>query len=93
MHYACDMVLRMGHIQIRNVPEDVHRSLKARAAKKGMSLSEYLLAQVTEIAERPSLEELVERIRRRPMARSQTSGAELVREAREERERELDVRS
>lgn len=82
----------MGHIQIRNVPEDVHRTLKARAARKGMSLSEYLLAQVTELAERPSLEELVARIRRRPMVRSEVSGAELVREARAERERELDAR-
>jgi len=34
----------MGHIQIRNVPEDIHRTLKSRAAKEGLSLSEYLLA-------------------------------------------------
>ncbi len=82
----------MGHIQIRNVPDDVHRTLKARAATKGMSLSEYLLAEVTELAERPSLEELVARIRSRPMSRSTVSGAELIRQAREEREREIDAR-
>jgi antitoxin FitA len=86
------MVLRMGHIQIRNVPEDVHRTLKARAAKEGMSLSEYLLAQVTELAQRPTLEEMTERIRSRPMIRSNVAAADLIREAREERERELDVR-
>jgi plasmid stability protein len=83
----------MGHIQIRNVPEDVHRTLKARAATRGMSLSEYLLAEVTEISERPSLEELVERIRRRPMIRSRVSSAKIIRDARAERERELDARS
>jgi plasmid stability protein len=86
------MVLCMGHIQIRNVPEDVHRTLKARAAKKGMSLSEYLLAQVTELAERPTLEEMAARIRSRPMIRSEISAAELIREAREERERGRDAR-
>jgi antitoxin FitA len=77
----------MGHIQIRNVPDDVHRALKARAAKKGMSLSGYLLAEVTELAEHPTLEELVARIRSRPMIRPQVSNAELIREARVERER------
>jgi antitoxin FitA len=86
------MVCCMGHIQIRNVPDDVHRTLKSRAAMKGMSLSEYLLAEVTELAEHPSLEELVARIRSRPMIRSEVSNAELIREARAERERELDAR-
>src|SRR5260370_204637 len=78
------MVHCMGHIQIRNVPEDVHRTLKSRAAMKGMSLSEYLLAEVTELAEHPSLEELVARIRSRPMIRSQVSNAELIRQRRPE---------
>ena len=49
------MVECMGHIQIRNVPEDVHRTLKARAAREGMSLSEYLLRDVVELASRPTL--------------------------------------
>ncbi len=53
-------------IQIRNVPDDVHATLKARAAKAGMSLSEYLLAQVQEFANRPTIEEIGERIRRLP---------------------------
>lgn len=79
----------MGHIQIRNVPEDVHRTLKARAAKAGMSLSEYLLAQVSELARRPTLEEHIARVRSRPMSELDVPSAELIREAREEREREL----
>ena len=93
MHSACDMVLRMGHIQIRNVPEDVHRTLKARAAKQGVSLSDYLLAQVTELARLPTLEEMTERVRSRSRVRLPKPAAELIREAREERERELDARS
>jgi antitoxin FitA len=82
----------MGHIQIRNVPDDLHRTLKARAAKEGMSLSEYLLREVVELAASPTLAEMTERIRSRPMIRSKVPAAELIREAREERERELDVR-
>jgi hypothetical protein len=52
-------------IQIRNVPDDVHQALKIRATKAGMSLSEYLLREVTRVADRPSLDEVIERIRRR----------------------------
>jgi plasmid stability protein len=79
----------MSHIQIRNVPDDVHRTLKARAAVKGQSLSEYLLAEITELARLPTLDELAERIRSHGPALTNISAAELVREARAEREREL----
>jgi antitoxin FitA len=80
----------MGHIQIRNVPEDVHRTLKARAAKAGMSLSEYLLRGLEEDANRPTLQELTERIRSRPMVDlGGITAAEIIREEREERERYL----
>lgn len=52
-------------IQIRNVPDDVHKALKIRATKEGMSLSDFLLREVTKVAEQPTLEEMIERIRRR----------------------------
>ena len=56
-------------IQVRNVPEVLHRSLKARAATAGMSLSDYLLGELREIAERPTLAEFRERLHtRRPLA-------------------------
>ncbi len=55
----------MGLIQIRNVPEDVHRTLKARAAADGTSLSEYILREVTRTARAPTPTELDERIRAR----------------------------
>lgn len=52
-------------IQIRNVPEVLHRSLKARAASSGMSLSDYLLGELREIADRPTLAEFRERLHAR----------------------------
>jgi antitoxin FitA len=52
-------------IQLRNVPDALHRTLKARAAMAGMSLSDYLLAEIHEIAERPTLAELQKRMQRR----------------------------
>ena len=51
-------------IQLRNVPDALHRRLKARAAMAGMSLSDYLLTEIKEITERPTLAELRDRITR-----------------------------
>lgn len=53
-------------IQIRNVPEDLHRKLKARAAERGVSLSDYLLAEAKRLAELPTPEEIKARLRRLP---------------------------
>src|ERR1700733_9016566 len=50
-------------IQLRNVLEALHRSLKARAATAGMSLSNYLLTEIKQIAEQPTLAELRDRLR------------------------------
>ena len=72
-------------IQLRNVPEALHRSLKARAAMAGMSLSDYLLTEIKEIAERPTLAELRERLRTRTAVTLSLDTARLVREEREAR--------
>ncbi|MFZ0279641.1 MAG: hypothetical protein WA254_06160 [Candidatus Sulfotelmatobacter sp.] len=72
-------------IQLRNVPDALHRSLKARAAMAGMSLSDYLLAEIKEIAERPTLAELRDRLQTRRPAAVQLDTARLVREEREAR--------
>ncbi len=66
MHTRCFHHLCMGLIQIRNVPEDVHRTLKARAAASGTTLSDYVLREVTRVARTPTPEELDQRIRSRP---------------------------
>jgi len=72
-------------IQLRNVPDALHRSLKARAAMAGMSLSDYLLAEIKEIAERPTLVELRGRLHTRKAVAVQLDTARLVREEREAR--------
>jgi antitoxin FitA len=72
-------------IQLRNVPDSLHRSLKARAAMAGMSLSEYLLAEIKEVAERPTLTELRDRLRTRREVTVKLDTARLVREEREAR--------
>jgi len=48
-------------IQIRNVPDDLHRDLKARAARSGMTLSDYLLAELRALAVRPTMREWLDR--------------------------------
>jgi len=72
-------------IQLRNVPDALHRTLKARAAMAGMSLSDYLLAEIREISERPTLAELRDRLHQRKSVAAQLDTARLVREEREVR--------
>jgi plasmid stability protein len=72
-------------IQIRNVPDTLHRRLKARAALAGMSLSDYLLAEIREVAERPTREEMRARLEGRPAAAPAVSPARAVRAERDRR--------
>ena len=72
-------------IQVRNVPDAIHRTLKARAAMAGMSLSDYLLAEIREIAERPTMEEMQERLRRCEPVVLSIPAAQAVREERDSR--------
>jgi antitoxin FitA len=72
-------------IQIRNVPDALHRRLKSRAALAGMSLSDYLLAEIREVAERPTLDELRARLARRSSVTPSLAPAEAVRAERDQR--------
>ena len=72
-------------IQIRNVPEGLHRKLKSRAALAGMSLSDFLLKEIREVAERPTLEELRTRLGRRSAETPSVAPAEAVRAERDRR--------
>ena len=83
MWCACDRVQRMGMIQIRNVPDDLHREAKARAARMGMSLSDYLLRELEVWLDRPTPEELLARIR----TRERPAGVDVAAIVREERDR------
>jgi plasmid stability protein len=69
-------------IQLRNVPDALHRILKARAAMAGMSLSDYLLAEIKEMAERPTLSELRERLHKRKPVPVELDTSRMVREER-----------
>jgi hypothetical protein len=82
----------MKMIQIRNVPDELHRDLKIRAAREGITMSELILRDLPRIAHRPTLAQVQERIRRRGPIEGMPSGAELVREAREERIAQLEAR-
>lgn len=72
-------------IQLRNVPDALHRTLKARAALAGLSLSDYLFAEIRQVAERPTLGELRERLHRRERVTSPLPAARAVRAEREAR--------
>lgn len=72
-------------IQIRNVPDALHRRLKSRAALAGMSLSDYLLQQIREVAERPTIEELRARLARRSAVVLSVDTADAVRAERDSR--------
>ena len=86
MLYACNHHLYMGTmIQIRIVPEDIHRTLKSRAALEGLSLSDYLLREIRVLATHPSPAELRARLSSRPGTRTGESMAEAVRAERDTR--------
>jgi hypothetical protein len=66
-------------IQIRNLPDALHGKLKARASLSGMSLSEYLLAEIRRSAERPSDAEIRDRLRSRAPVTPSVPPAEIIR--------------
>ena len=72
-------------IQIRNVPDALHRRLKARAALAGMSLSDYLLAEIRQVAEQPTLEELRARLERLSPVTPSIDPVQAIREERDRR--------
>ncbi len=72
-------------IQIRNVPDALHRRLKARAALAGMSLSDYLLHEVRTVADRPTLDDLRARLARRTAVTPKVAPADAVRAERDNR--------
>lgn len=66
-------------IQLRNVPDDLHHRLKARAAMEGMTLSDYLIAEVARAAERPTVREMRDRLRARSSVEPRVSSVRAVR--------------
>ena len=66
-------------IQVRNVPDALHRRLKARAAMAGMTLSDFLLREIRKVAEKPTPEEMLEHLRRRRPVEPAEKSADAVR--------------
>jgi plasmid stability protein len=60
LHYVS-----MSNVLVRDVPDDVHAALVARAEQRGQSLQQYLTGELRRLAERPDLEEVLDRIDRR----------------------------
>jgi antitoxin FitA len=72
-------------VQIRNVPPEFHRRLKARAALEGMSMSDYILREVGKALERPTRAEVLERLRTRPVRQLKRNAADVIRAERDAR--------
>jgi antitoxin FitA len=72
-------------IQLRHVPDSLHRQLKAQATYEGMSLSDYLIREVRKIAERPTLDEIKARLAAMGPSRLKTSPTAIIREERDRR--------
>jgi plasmid stability protein len=70
-------------VQIRNVPDPLHRKLKVRAANAGQTLSDYLLAELERLAARPTRDEMLARIHSREHVTLETPAAVVIREERE----------
>jgi len=86
MWYTCEYHIHMSKmIQLRNVPDALHRKLKARAAAEGMSLSDYLIRVAKREAERPSLREFRERWETLPVLELSVSPTQIIREERDSR--------
>jgi plasmid stability protein len=75
-------------IQLRHVPDDLHRKLKARAAMEGLSLSAYLIREVRQLAEKPTMSEMMERLARRTPVHLKTRPAGMLRALRDGRDRD-----
>ena len=72
-------------VQIRSVPPDLHRRLKARAAMEGMSMSDYVLREIRKALDHPTRQEILERLRARSVRRLGRRAADLVRAERDSR--------
>ncbi len=68
----------MSSIQIRNVPEQLHRELKAQAATTGMTLSDYLLEEIREVAVKPTMRQWLDRVSQHEPVHTSLSSSEAI---------------
>ena len=72
-------------VQIRNVPKEFHRRLKARAAMEGMSMSDYAMRELRKSLEVPTVQEMLERLRAQPVRHLSPTPTEVLRAERDRR--------
>jgi antitoxin FitA len=72
-------------VQVRNMPADLHRRLKARAALEGMSMSDYIQRELRKALDRPTRQEVLDRLRARPARRLAQGAAAVLRAERDRR--------
>jgi len=72
-------------VQIRNVPVETHRLLKSRAAIEGLSMSDFILREIRKALDRPTRQEVLDRLRAQPVRRLRRSAAAVVRFERDSR--------
>ena len=72
-------------IQVRNVPAELHRRLKVRAAVEGISMSDFVMRELRKALERPTRAEILERLRSRSVVRPRRAPAEVIRAERDSR--------
>lgn len=84
MFITCKQVINMSKmIQVRNVPDSIHRALKAKAALAGKSLSDWILEELETLAALPTEEELLERLREAEPFTMKHSSTKLIRKDRD----------
>ena len=72
-------------VQIRNVPSELHRRLKIRAATEGISMSDYVLREIRKSLDRPTRQEVLERLQAQPVRMFRHRAADVIRSERESR--------
>jgi len=72
-------------IQVRDVPDDVHRTLKSRSAREGMSLSDFIKRELGRVAERPTMQEWLKRTQQAKPIPAKKTAVQVIRELRDER--------
>lgn len=72
-------------VQIRNVPGELHRRLKVRAATEGMSMSDFVLREIRKSRDRPTRQEVLERLQAQPVRKLRRNAADVIRSERESR--------
>lgn len=85
-HFGCTIDFMNKTVQIRKVPDEVHRTLRTRAAAAGVSLSDYLLTEIVRLADRPAIADVLARAESRSGGASHASIVNAVREGRDEGE-------